>query len=324
MTLRYHILTLLLLIATAPAVLASATEETEREFTGDVFHIDSDKADYVLKELQVAGGECYYSRDDLYLLVYPVDFNIHSLIAGEDTEDASGVDAGVSGNRKRHCAPGGDAEVQKIREKVRLARGMKGKRNHPAMERARFAFGADRIVTGEGLPRSFDGSNVVVGFSDIGFDPNHSNFLTEDGEESRVKLFVNYNLKEGRRDVLDTPELISEYVSDDKTNYHATHVAGILAGRGTKKGEYKGMAPGADIVATTSTLHDVEILAGVEDIIAYSKRVGKPAVINLSLGNYAGPHDGTSLFSQYLDKCAEDAIICLSTGNEGLRTHHIG
>lgn len=68
---------------------------------------------------------------------------------------------------------------------------------------------------------------------------------------------------------------------------------------------------------STSTLSDVGLLAGVEDIIDYAREVGKPAVINLSMGNYTGAHDGSSLFSQYLDLCAEDAVIVLSAGNEG-------
>ena len=84
---------------------------------------------------------------------------------------------------------------------------------------------------------------------------------------------------------------------------------------------YRGVAHGAEIVVTTSQLSDVGLLAGVEDIIEYARSVGKPAVVNLSMGSYNGPHDGTSLFSRYMDMLGEEAVICLSAGNEGNRSN---
>ncbi len=301
------ILSFLLTFLALPSVFA-AENEMEYAYTGDVIRLDDDIADDVLRKLTEAGGECLYHRDELYLLVYPLDFNIQSLISESERS-----------RRGRGKCP-----ARRNIGSLRRVGEIGGGRQYLMMEQARRAFGADKIISGEGLPRSFDGSGVVVGFADNGFDATHSNFLTTSGEESRVKLFVNYNIRKGVRDILDTPEAIREYVTDTEDNYHATHVAGIMAGRGTPDGRYMGMAPGAEIVATTSTLLNVEILAGVEDIIAYAGSVGKPAVINLSLGSYGGPHDGTSLFCQYLDKCADDAIICLSTGNEGLQHNHIG
>lgn len=58
-----------------------------------------------------------------------------------------------------------------------------------------------------------------------------------------------------------------------------------MAGNGAGS-PYVGIARDADIVVSTSTLTDVGLLAGVEDIIDYAKEVGKPCVINLSMGNY--------------------------------------
>lgn len=161
----------------------------------------------------------------------------------------------------------------------------------------------------------YTGKGVVVGFCDLGFDASHIAFRRPDGT-SRVVRSVQYVESEGLRIVCDTPEAIRQWQTDRDTHTHATHVAGIMAGSYTADG-LGGAAPEADIVATTSELTEVGLLAGVEDIIEYAHSEGKPCVINLSVGNYLGPHDGTSLFSRYLDKCGNDAIICISSGNEG-------
>ena len=55
---------------------------------------------------------------------------------------------------------------------------------------------------------------------------------------------------------------------------------------------YYGMAPNSTIVASCGTLADVFIAYGLEGILDYRYYNNKPAVINLSLGNNSGPHDG--------------------------------
>ncbi|MBD5203484.1 MAG: S8 family serine peptidase [Bacteroidales bacterium] len=196
----------------------------------------------------------------------------------------------------------------------------KGRRVTPAMDVARNCFGASDILSGTDLPSSFSGKGVVVGICDIGFDPSHSNFKDPVTGENRIKRITQYKEAQGQRIVLETPEEYSKWVTDTTDHYHATHVAGILAGSDNSSG-YAGVASGADIVVSVSQLSDVGLLAGVEDIIEYAHSVGKPAVVNLSMGNYTGPHDGTSLFSQYLDMLGTEAVICLSSGNAGGQTN---
>lgn len=194
--------------------------------------------------------------------------------------------------------------------------------NAPVMDIARTHFGAERIYTGEGLPSPYTGKGVVVGFCDTGFDASHPTFLTSDRSKSRIAQFIRYDEQHGRRTVTSSPEEYLDSPTDDASEAHATHVAGIMAGAYTGNG-YHGMAPDATIVATTSTLSDVGILAGAEDIIAYAKSIGAPAVINMSVGSYTGPHDGSSLFCQYLDMLGKEAIICIASGNEGHHTNTI-
>lgn len=185
----------------------------------------------------------------------------------------------------------------------------------PSLDKAKEYYDAWTIQAGTATGIPYTGKGVVVGLCDIGIDPLHPTFLDADGK-SRIKRVVQYKEDEGIRLQLDGDDDYRRWQTDNPDMYHATHVCGILAGNGAGT-PYSGIASDAEIVATVSTLTEVGLLAGVEDIIDYAKEVGKPAVINISVGSYTGPHDGSSLFCQYLDMCADDAIIVLSSGNEG-------
>lgn len=191
----------------------------------------------------------------------------------------------------------------------------------PTLDHAVNYFDAYQIQEGKNFDMPFTGKGIIVGLCDIGLDPLHPTFLDENGK-SRIKQITQYKEYDGIKIELKGDEEYLQWKTDTCQEYHATHVAGILGGRGAGT-PYKGIATDADIVASVSCLSDFGILMGVEDIIDYAKEVGKPAVINLSVGNYTGAHDGTSLFSQYLDMCADDAIIVLSAGNEGNRTNNL-
>lgn len=157
----------------------------------------------------------------------------------------------------------------------------------------------------------YDGSGVIVGLSDIGFDPGHATF------DGRIAAISNYVETEGIVTGTLTGSAVSSFGTDNPAEYHATHVAGILGGDGDGS-PYTGVATGSTIFCSTSQLSDVGILAGVEDIIAYAREQGQPAVINLSVGSTIGPHDGTDAFTRYLDMCAAEVPILLSAGNDGI------
>lgn len=187
----------------------------------------------------------------------------------------------------------------------------------PAMDVARSYFDAFEMHTGSKLDKTYTGRGVVVGLCDDGLDPNHIDFIGEDGK-TRVKKVISLDEIKGTRTILTSLEEIEAWTSDNPNNYHGTHVAGIMAGSYSKNG-LQGMAPDADIVMGGCQLYDAGILAVCEEIIAYAKSVGKPAVINLSLSNYNGPHDGSTLFNRYMDLLGEEAIICMAAGNNGAK-----
>ncbi len=118
---------------------------------------------------------------------------------------------------------------------------------------------------------------------------------------------------------------IQPYLSRDIVG-HGTHVAGIAAGNGSQKGNchgagrYVGVAPGADLIIVRTTLQDTENLQGVQHVFEQAAALGKPAVVNLSLGSNTGPHDGTEALDVALDQMLAGTtrrMLVIAAGNEG-------
>lgn len=183
------------------------------------------------------------------------------------------------------------------------------------LDYARPASNVDAMHAGTSLPQAYDGTGVVVGLMDSGIYPSHVAFMGKDGKTSRVKAVYVYDSNASVTSYTN-PGTISKFTTDDSDETHGTHVAGIMAGSYSGNG-YHGVATGADIVMTASNLDNASMLLGIEKIIDYAERNGKPAVVNLSVGDNVGPHDGTDDFSTYLARLGERAVICMAAGNEG-------
>ena len=243
-----------------------------------------------LEELLEAGSVVFFTRDNMALMSIPESY-FHT-------------DSAVSLTGRRTLTARRNPRVR-INPSQRL---------EPTLDLARQYGNIDYLhtYTNPRYPEidGLTGEGVVVGMSDTGFDPHHIAF---EGHVSQV-----WHFETDRARVLSatTPDQIAAWVTDTPDNYHATHVAGIMTGS-EAAGQYVGVAPGADFVATTSALDDVGILCGVETIIARARELGRPAVVNLSLGQLSGPHDGTEAFTRYLDACARDAVVVMSAGNQG-------
>lgn len=107
---------------------------------------------------------------------------------------------------------------------------------------------------------------------------------------------------------------------------HGTHVMGIAAGNGTSTMGFEGVAPAADIVFVQFPTAAIEMgMAAlsllINDAVAYvfarAAKLGKPAVVNISYGGYAGPHDGTSPVEAGIDDllALPDRAVVVSAGN---------
>lgn len=205
----------------------------------------------------------------------------------------------------------------------------------PMMDKARAASDADRLTTGEGLPAAFKGEGVVVGVIDLGFDYTHPNFYNHESGELRIKRVWEQSYDKGTPpqgfsygSELTTAEAIIAAGGDVKVNSHGTHVCGIAAGSfQSAEVPWHGIAGDAEIVLVSmgeSTANNVNISDAIAYIYGYADSVGKPCVINMSLGQQMGPHDGSSIFDQIADELqGKGRLLIGSVGNFGASPIHI-
>jgi len=207
-----------------------------------------------------------------------------------------------------------------------------GEPAEPLMDGARAATWVNEVHAGTGLPQSYFGSGVVVGIIDGGFDYTHPNFYDGTGSNNyRIKRVWEQSrtgtppsgFSYGRE--LTTQTAILNAQTDNASHSHGTHVAGIAAGSGGGAGNtYMGVAPQSDLVFV-SIMTDAGITDGIAYIINYATSVGKPCVINMSLGKHMGPHDGTSFLDKYCDGIVgQGKILVGAAGNEGVDALYIG
>ncbi|MCK6605963.1 MAG: S8 family peptidase [Ignavibacteriaceae bacterium] len=201
------------------------------------------------------------------------------------------------------------------------------------LESARLETGTNLVHLGTNLPRSFMGSNVVIGIIDVGFDYTHPVFRNSEGLLRIRKVWE-------QGETSGTPPSGYTYgneltgsvaiLAKQKSTYaeyesHGTHVAGIAAGNGySSDGKYDGAAPGADIVLVELAGGESSILDAVRYVFDYAAYQNKPAVVNMSLGSHRGPHDGSSLLDKGFDELSgEGRILVGAAGNEGMAQSHI-
>lgn len=191
-----------------------------------------------------------------------------------------------------------------------------------------------------GLSHGYSGEGVIVGMMDTGLDPNHLNFRDAAGN-LRIKNYWEIKGADGSVVLYDTPEKIGAFETDLRQETHATHVLGIMAGShnarpGSGNGmvatlnglgkpsvsasninPYYGVAKDAEMSVCSGTLENNNITIAAGRFRDYVKSTGKPGVLNFSLGNQRGPHDGTDASSLALADVGKDVLICMSAGNEG-------
>lgn len=199
---------------------------------------------------------------------------------------------------------------------------MLGREVRRANDKASVASGVDAVRNGTGLPFPLDGSDVIVALYDIGIDPNHINFKDEEGNP-RVTRIWHYETASAKPTIYETPQQISSFDSDTGSDSHGTHVAGIITGsfRDTSSPDapdYRGMAPGAEIVIATGEGYNTQILDAIKRVGEYAREQGKPCVMNLSFGDNLGPHDGSDEFTEAINELAEEygVALALAGGNE--------
>ena len=189
------------------------------------------------------------------------------------------------------------------------------------MDTARIVNNIDSAQQGiSPLTQPYKGTGVIVGIIDGGIYFRHQDFRRANGNTRILYLWDQYLSSapsptpyaygsEWDSTAINNGQCnASDPVND---NGHGTNVAGIAAGNGSSwptgplAGRYTGTAPDADMIVVRLNDTASDFLQTVVDATNYiftrATQLGRPCVINTSVGTYYGSHDGQDLYAQAID-----------------------
>lgn len=209
---------------------------------------------------------------------------------------------------------------------------------------------ANPVVAGNqtGAGYGLTGKGVLVGILDSGIDYSHPDFRKEDGT-TRIRFLWDQTIQgevgSGRvpagyargaeytaEDINEALELGSGIPVTDSRTGHGTAVAGIAAGNGRASAgrRYRGIAIESELIIVKLGVGEggyprtTEVMEGLDYVLRKAIELQMPVSINLSFGNNYGPHDGQSLFENYISELNGiwKNVIVIAMGNEGDVRHH--
>jgi minor extracellular serine protease Vpr len=207
--------------------------------------------------------------------------------------------------------------------------------------------GATLVHSGVVNGTPYKGSGAIVVIYDTGIDWKHLDFrMPNDTTKSRILFIWDQTLTAGAGESAPTgftygveytkTQIENEIdgspagvVREHDVNGHGTHVCGTAAGNGnTYGGFYTGMAPQADIIFVKggdNSFGETRMIDGLTYASAKASALGKPMVLNWSIGGHGGPHDGTRSYEQAVNAVVANPgkVVVISAGNEGATSIHI-
>src|SRR5690606_926764 len=156
---------------------------------------------------------------------------------------------------------------------------------------------------------AYNGEGILMGIIDTGVDFNHADFKDSLGN-TRIKYLWDQKPTSGSTvpspfgygiEWTETQINMAQCTQSDMAYYgHGTGVAGIAAGNGLASGHHQGPASKSDLIVVALDFNKTgpTIADAVQYIFDKAIQIGKPCVINASLGDYYGSHDATDLQTQ--------------------------
>jgi len=190
------------------------------------------------------------------------------------------------------------------------------------------------------LPQGFDGTGIAIGIIDTGVDLTHPDLKDTAGNtrvmhlwDQRKPVAANTPAAYGYGQEWNNTEIDAGLAasSDDVQGFgHGTHVTGITCGDGSAINKNKGVAPGAVIIEVAFDFNNTTnptYVDAVDYVYNKAQQLGKPCVINASLGDYYGSHDGYDLQSQMISiliNLQPGRAMVAAAGNAGNIPLHLG
>ncbi|MDG1915310.1 MAG: S8 family peptidase [Crocinitomix sp.] len=182
------------------------------------------------------------------------------------------------------------------------------------------------------LISAFTGNDVIIGYIDTGIDYNHEDFINEDGS-TRVLYYWDHSLgydeertpdKYGYGQLWSAADIDAGICGSSDGSAHGTTVSGAGSGNGRATGTHKGVAPESDIIIVETNFGlanwTLTVADAVDFIFSMADTLGKPAVVNASVGTYWGSHDGTDPAAAVIDSLLDylpGRIMVAAAGNSG-------
>ncbi len=216
----------------------------------------------------------------------------------------------------------------------------------PDNDLSRAETGAQLLHTGFVNNTSYRGKGAIVLVYDSGIDWKHLDFRSPvDSTKSRILFIwdqtltagagenppsgftygVEYTKAQIENEIDGTP---AGLVREKDINGHGTHVAGTAAGNGMTFGKFAGQAPEADIIMVKGgdgSFSDARMIDGMTYAANKAAALGKPMVVNWSLGSMWGPHDASDPNAVAIDAFSSQPgrVHVNSAGNSGNALIHV-
>lgn len=207
--------------------------------------------------------------------------------------------------------------------------------------------GASLLQAGRLDNIAYKGDGVIVAIVDSGIDWDHPDFrnpsdqtksrilriwdqtlipITGESAPSGFSFGVEYTQTQINDEIDGSP---TGFVREKDYDGHGTHVAGTAVGNGSAiSDKYSGLAPNADIVIIKSgngTFNTTNVIAALNYLKNLATSLGKPIVVNLSIGSQTSAHDGTDPLEIAIDNFTDTAagrIVVVASGNENGENIH--